>query len=125
MRADYAANGRIGAPKLFKQLAAIEGYPDGSAVDADGGLWNAQWEGGCVVRYDITGVETARFAVPATRPTCVAFGGAALDRLFVSTARIDVDDEALRAQPAAGGVFALVPGRRGLPEHRFVTALCP
>ncbi len=123
--AGYHADGRIGVPQLFTRLAASQGYPDGSAVDADGSLWNAQWEGGCVVRYDSTGVETARFAVPATRPTCVAFGGAALDRLFVSTARIGVGDEALRPQPAAGGVFALVPGRRGLPEHRFVTALRP
>ena len=121
--ADYHAGGRIGAPRLFKQLAANEGYPDGSAVDADGGLWNAQWDGGCVVRYDSTGVETARLAVPASRPTCVAFGGAALDRLFVSTARIGLDAEALRSQPTAGGVFALMPGRRGLPEHRFDTEL--
>jgi L-arabinonolactonase len=121
--ADYATNGHIGAPRLFKQLAATEGYPDGSAVDADGGLWNAQWDGGCVVRYDSTGLETARLALPTSRPTCVAFGGAALDRLFVSTAHIGLSAEALRNQPSAGGVFSLMPGHRGLPEHRFATAL--
>jgi L-arabinonolactonase len=121
--ADYDANGRIGAPRLFKQLAATEGYPDGSAVDADGGLWNAQWDGGCVVRYDSTGLETARLALPTSRPTCVAFGGVALDRLFVSMARIGLSAEALRSQPSAGGVFSLMPGPRGLPEHRFDTGL--
>lgn len=57
-------------------------------------------DGGCVVRYDSTGVETARLAVPTSRPTCVAFGGAALDRLFVSTVRIGLGAEALRSQPA-------------------------
>jgi L-arabinonolactonase len=123
--ADYHADGRIGAPRLFTRLGANEGYPDGSAVDADGGLWNAQWDGGCVVRYYSAGVVTARLAVPASRPTCVAFGGAGLDRLFVSTARIGLDAEALQRQPAAGGVFALMPGRRGLPEQRFATDLSP
>ncbi|MEO5672392.1 MAG: SMP-30/gluconolactonase/LRE family protein [Ramlibacter sp.] len=105
------------------QLRPNEGYPDGSAVDADGGLWNAQWDGGCVVRYDGDGVETARIGLPVSRPTCPAFGGQDLGRLFVSSARIGLDDEALRAQPMAGGVFALAPGPRGLPEHRFLTNL--
>ena len=121
--ADYHADGRIGAPRRFTRLGAHEGYPDGSTVDADGGLWNAQWDGGCVVRYDASGRETDRFALPVSRPTCVAFGAAGRDRLFVSTARIGLDAEALRVQPAAGGVFALEPGRRGLPEHRFATDL--
>jgi L-arabinonolactonase len=119
--ADYAANGCIGTPRLFTQLGAGEGYPDGSAMDADGGLWNAQWDGGCIVRYNSTGRETARMALPASRPTCVAFGGAALEHLFVSTARIGLSAEALRGQPGAGGVFSLLPGQRGLPEHRFAT----
>ena len=123
--ADYRADGSIGAPRLFARLARHEGYPDGSAVDADGGLWNAQWDGGCVVRYDSNGIETSRLVVPVSRPTCVAFGGAGLDRLFVSSARIGLDAATLRAQPAAGGVFALMPDRRGLSEHRFRTDLRP
>ena len=121
--ADYHANGRIGTPRLFVQLGVNEGFPDGAAVDADAGLWSAQWDGSCVVRYSSAGVETARVALPVSRPTCPAFGGAALDRLFVSTARVGLSDEALRDQPTAGGVFAAAPGHRGLPEHRFVTRL--
>lgn len=121
---DYHADGRLGTPRLFARLRADEGYPDGSTVDADGALWNAQWDGGCVVRYEAgSGAETARLALPATRPTCVAFGGAALERLFVTTARIGLSETALRAQPAAGGVFALAPGVSGQREHRFRTAL--
>ena len=121
--ADYHADGRIGPPRLFARLGAGEGFPDGSTVDADGGLWNARWDGGCVVRYDSAGAETVRIAVPASRPTCAAFGGAGLDRLFITSARLGLDAEALRDQPAAGGIFALSPGRRGLPEHRFATDL--
>jgi len=120
---DYRADGRIGPPRLFARLSASEGYPDGSTVDADGGLWNAQWQGGCVVRYDSDGAETARIALPVSRPTCVAFGGALLDRLFITSARIGLDAETLRAEPNAGGVFAVHPGRRGLQEHRFASDL--
>ena len=118
---DYHADGRIGAPRLFVQVASDQGAPDGSTVDADGGLWNAQWDGGCVVRYDRDGAQTARIELPVSRPTCPAFGGAALDRLFVSTARVGLSEAALRDQPAAGGVFAASSvGHRGLPEHRFI-----
>ena len=120
---DYHADGRLGVPREFVRLGAHDGYPDGSVVDADGGLWNAQWDGACVVRYGADGIETDRVTLPTQRPTCPAFGGTNLDRLFVSTARIGLDDKTLRQQDRAGGVFALSPGRRGLPEHRFVTSV--
>jgi L-arabinonolactonase len=121
--ADYHADGRIGPPRPFVRIPDWQGFPDGSTVDSGGGLWSAQWDGGCVVRYDHTGVETARIPLPASRPTCPAFGGAELDRLFVTSARIGLDEAALRAQPTAGDVFALLSGWRGLPEHRFATDL--
>ncbi|MEP6791734.1 MAG: SMP-30/gluconolactonase/LRE family protein, partial [Ramlibacter sp.] len=85
------------------------------------GLWNAQWDGGCVVRYGSDGAETARIALPVSRPTCPAFGGTGLGRLFVSSARIGLRPPALEAQPAAGGIFVASPGFQGLPEHRFAT----
>jgi L-arabinonolactonase len=119
---DYGADGRIGTPRVFVQLAASDGFPDGSTIDAAGGLWNAQWQGGCVVRYDAAGIETARFAVPASQPTCAAFGGAFLDQLYVTSARVGLKAAALEKEPEAGGVFAVLPGRRGLPESRFAEA---
>jgi len=119
---DYHADGGIGSPREFVRLGPDEGYADGSCIDADGGLWNAQWEGRCVVRYDATGAETARIRLPVSRPTCPAFGGPALDRLYVTTARGGLSEDRLRDEPEAGGVFALEPGWRGLPESRFVLA---
>jgi hypothetical protein len=32
---------------------------------------------------------------------------------------MDLSEEALTSQPQAGGVFAIDPGVRGLPEPRF------
>ena len=48
------------------------------------------------------------------KPAMCAFGGPQLDTLYVTSIRpegIDLSD-----QPLAGGVFALRPGTRGLPE---------
>lgn len=120
---DYGADGRLGVPRVFTTLRADEGYPDGSVADADGGLWNAQWDGGCVVRYGPDGVATQRVELPVSRPTCPAFGGPQLDQLYLTTARIGLSAQALQAQPQAGGLFAITPGRRGLREHRFASAL--
>ena len=122
--ADYHPDGRIGTPRPFARLPANAGFPDGSTVDADGGLWNAQWDGGCLVRWGEDGAETARIELPASRPTCAAFGGAALGRLFVTTARIGLAADRLQREPGAGGVFMIEqPGAVGLPEARFSTAL--
>jgi L-arabinonolactonase len=118
----YHADGRIGTPRVFVQLDAAQGYPDGSCIDADGGLWNAQWEGRCLVRYDSGGAETARVALPVSRPTCPAFGGAGLDLLYVTSARGGLAKERLREEPDAGGLFVAEGGWRGLPESRFVLA---
>jgi len=115
----YGADGSLGEPRPFAALGEGEGFPDGSAVDAEGGLWNAQWDGACLVRYGRDGRPTERVALPASRPTCPAFGGADLGELFVTTARIGLAPDALAAQPGAGGVFALRSRHRGLPEARF------
>lgn len=116
---DYHADGRLGEPRPFVQLGAHEGFPDGATVDAEGGLWSAQWRGHCVVRYDADGRETDRLALPASQITCPVFGGAGMDELFVTSARAGVTAEELRGEPPAGGVFRLRPGRRGLAPHRF------
>ncbi|NUZ07722.1 SMP-30/gluconolactonase/LRE family protein [Piscinibacter koreensis] len=121
-RADYHADGRIGTPERFVEVPDGEGHPDGAAVDADGGLWSARWDGACIVRHDADGHETDRIALPVTRPTCVAFGGPNLDRLFITSARGGLSDEALAREPWAGGVLAVDVRRRGRPEHRFRTA---
>ena len=33
----------LGTPQLFADLGELAGEPDGSCVDAEGSLWNAQW----------------------------------------------------------------------------------
>ncbi|HEV3106053.1 MAG TPA: SMP-30/gluconolactonase/LRE family protein [Trinickia sp.] len=122
---DYEADGHIGNVRVFARLADADGVPDGSTVDAEGGLWNAQWGGARVVRYDAHGRETERVSVPARQPSCVALGGARLGTLYVTTARVDLDAAALAGERGAGGVFAATVARRGLPEPVFQLCMGP
>ncbi|MDP9650836.1 SMP-30/gluconolactonase/LRE family protein [Paraburkholderia caledonica] len=116
---DYRADGGIANDRLFVRLADATGEPDGSTVDRDGGLWNAQWGGRRVVRYGTDGVETDRVEVPTAQPSCVALGGAQLGTLYITSARVGLDAAALAGDLRAGGVFIATPARRGLPEPVF------
>lgn len=118
--ADYdAAAGRAGAPYVFADVSAAPGYPDGMAVDAEGYLWNARWDGGGVARFAPDGRLDRFVPLPVSRPTSCAFGGPDLGTLYVTSARTGLDAEALARQPLAGGVFALDTGAKGLPARRW------
>ncbi|MEM5425524.1 SMP-30/gluconolactonase/LRE family protein [Paraburkholderia ferrariae] len=116
---DYGADGTIANERTFVTLTDDTGVPDGSTVDAQGGLWNAQWGGERVVRYGADGVETERVKIPTAQPSCVTLGGALLDTLYVTSAREEMEAEALAREPHAGGVFSVRIGRQGLEEPRF------
>jgi xylono-1,5-lactonase len=105
--------------RVHLQFGEGDGYPDGMTVDSEGCLWIAFWDGWCVRRFSQQGERLAEIPVPAQRPTSVAFGGAELDRLFITTASRDLTAEERRAQPQAGGLFVTVPGVRGVPDTMF------
>jgi sugar lactone lactonase YvrE len=110
--------GTIGAGRVFAEVAG-PGVPDGSTVDAEGFLWNAEWGGSRIVRYAPSGKVDATLDLPVSQPTCLCFGGDGLDLLFVTTATEGLSRESLREQPAAGDVLVYQTGVRGLAESRF------
>jgi L-arabinonolactonase len=113
-----AATGVISGRQVFAETP--EGaYPDGSAVDSQGFLWNAQWGAGRIVRYSPDGRIDRILEVPASQPTCVAFGGPDMNLLFVTSARMGLSEEALARQTGAGDVFLYNTEFHGLPEHRY------
>lgn len=118
---DYdAASGNITNPRPAVTLPADRGVPDGMTVALDGTLWVAHWGGGCVTRWHPTsGALLQTIPVPANLTTSCAFGGPALDQLYVTTARYGQDGPALAAQPHAGGLFRLRTATRGRPAAVF------
>jgi L-arabinonolactonase len=111
-RCDYPA---LTNDRVFAHVDG-PGEPDGSCIDADGHLWNAQWGAARIVRYAPDGRIERSIGTPALQPSCVAFGGAGPDTLYCSSARIGL----AAPGPADGALLALdTGGIRGLPESRF------
>ncbi len=109
----------LGPPRVFATLDGEDGEPDGSAVDAQGGLWNAQWGLSRVVRYFPDGRLDRIIDLPASQPTRPAFGGAALDQLYVTSARDGLSAAARAREASAGALFRIAAGVVGLPEPCF------
>lgn len=121
MVCDYdPASGTVANQRVFADLAQQPGGPDGSTVDADGHVWNAQWGGARVVRFAPDGRIDRIIDMPTAQPSCVAFGGAALDTLFVTSAHEGMTAEQREQDALAGALFGVPEtGVRGLPEVRF------
>lgn len=110
---------RIANIRTFVTLDDPRGEPDGSAVDSEGGLWNAQWGLGRVVRYTPQGRLDQIIEVPASQPTRPAFGGTGYATLYITSARDGLDEASLADQPYAGALFFAEPGFHGVQEPRF------
>ncbi len=119
-RFDYdPATGAIANRRRIVDLAGTGIGPDGSTIDAEGYLWNAQWDGWRLARYAPDGTLDRIVELPVQKPTSCMFGGPDLRTLYVTSAIWDLTPEQLRDQPQAGGLFALDVGIGGVPETRF------
>lgn len=114
-----AASGTVSNQKVFAQTTGRAGRPDGSCVDREGFLWNAEYAGGQLVRYAPDGRIDRTVALPVSHPTSLCFGGPSLDTLYITSGRVALTPEALESEPLAGAVLAIQPGVTGLPEPRF------
>lgn len=104
---------------VFAHTRGEAATPDGGAVDAEGYLWNAQWDGNRLVRYAPDGAIDRIVPMPVEQPTSCAFGGDDLATLFVTSAWDGLSETQRRAQPLAGGLFAFDPGVPGQPLPLF------
>ncbi|EBB4596132.1 SMP-30/gluconolactonase/LRE family protein, partial [Salmonella enterica] len=95
--------------RVFIDMNAYPGRPDGAAVDADGCYWICGNDAGFVHRFTPDGRLDRSIAIPTSKPAMCAFGGPGLDTLFVTSIRIGDD-------PLSGATFAVRPGVTGLPE---------
>lgn len=114
-----AASGDVEHIREFAQLE--KGHePDGSTVDAEGFVWNAEWGASRVRRYAPDGRVDLVIDLPARQPSCLAFVGPELDRLVITSAHIGLDEDVVGSEPLNGAIFIGTPARgRGLPEARY------
>ncbi|MGY1806532.1 SMP-30/gluconolactonase/LRE family protein [Blastococcus sp. SYSU D00669] len=112
---EWTPDGRLAGRRTFVQLAEDEN-PDGLTVDAEGGVWVALFGGGVVRRYTPGGRLDGVVEVPARQVTACTFGGPALDRLYITTSREDLEPD---DDPLAGALFAADVGMTGRPVREF------
>jgi len=105
--------GGIANRRLFVRVTEEEGRPDGLTVDAEGFVWSARWDGGCVVRHAPDGSEAYRVVLPARKVTSLTFGGPEFTDIYITSAGGDRREIEGRG---AGAVFHLNLGIPGLPE---------
>ena len=118
---DYdVTGGGIGERRVAVRVPDAMGFPDGMTIDAEGMLWVCLWEGAAVSRWNpATGELLAKYDVPALHATSCAFGGADLDTLYITTARVDTNADVLAKYPQAGAVFSMKPGVVGVRAVEF------
>jgi sugar lactone lactonase YvrE len=106
-----ATVGSVGERSVFGPTSALEGLPDGSALDEEGGLWCALVGGGQLARFTVDGLDRT-VPLPVSNPTDVTFGGADLDRLYVVS---------IAGEAELDGALLVIDGLgvAGRPEPRF------
>ncbi|HEX4327008.1 MAG TPA: SMP-30/gluconolactonase/LRE family protein [Burkholderiales bacterium] len=111
--------GRLSNRRVFFDLVNSPGTPDGSTVDADGCLWNAEYRGARVVRYTPQGKIDRVIELPVSQPTSCIFGGDDFGTLYITSAAQKLDPAERARQPEAGGLFAVRVGVQGMREPAF------
>jgi sugar lactone lactonase YvrE len=117
---DFDADlGALSGRRPFVEIPASEGLPDGMTVDSEGCIWVALFRAGKVRRYSPRGKIDMEVAVPVTLVTSCAFGGPALESLYITTARHRLTAAEATLQTTAGGVFVCRPGPLGKQPFSF------
>jgi len=98
------------------------GFPDGMAIDEHDNLWVGLWNGNAVGCFDPdSGKLVKKISVPAHNVTSCAFGGPQLDKLYITTAGVDMSEEEMELYPLAGSLFVADPGVKGVKSPFFGT----
>lgn len=112
--------GQLGERKVWLDLTASPGIPDGIAGDAAGGYWIARFSEGRVVRHDASGAETHQIFLPTTQITSCAFCGPELDKLVIVSAKRLLNDTQRESQPQAGDLFIADAPYPGVRSHQYI-----
>ncbi len=118
---DYdLSSGEIANPRVVIRVPEALGWPDGMTSDADGCLWIAMWGGAQVTRWDArTGGLLEQIRVPAKNATACVFGGQDLNELYITSARVGLEEADLTEYSLSGSLMRVRTGFRGMPTFEF------
>ncbi len=114
-----AATSAIANRRIFVRLQDGNAVPDGLAVDSEGYIWSACWDGAKINRYAPNGQIEQVIQVPALRTTSCVFGGPELNELYITSAWNGLDAETLERYPFSGDIFNLKTAVKGLEKFAF------
>ncbi|WP_317205512.1 SMP-30/gluconolactonase/LRE family protein [Janthinobacterium sp.] len=120
-----ATNGAVSDETPFMRFSSDKannygGRPDGAAVDSAGNYWCAMFEGGRILCISPDGVVLDEIALPVRCPTMLAFGGADLRTLYITSASYKRSAEELAAHPLSGCVLSLRVAVAGRAEPAYL-----
>jgi sugar lactone lactonase YvrE len=118
---DYdAATGQIGNPRTAIHVPESLGWADGMTSDMQGNLWIALWGGAQVTRWNPhTGRLLEQIYIPALQSSCCVFGGKDRNELYVTSARVGMNEADLQKYPLSGGLFKVKTKYEGMPTFEF------
>jgi sugar lactone lactonase YvrE len=106
--------------RKFCDFGPEDGLPDGATVDAEGCVWSAGVYKSKIHRFDPDGKRMLTIDMPVVCVASVMFGGAALDRLYVTCMLRAPVPGVVETGPLAGSLFVIDGlGIKGLPEYRY------
>jgi sugar lactone lactonase YvrE len=104
---------------MDKSSSTYGGRPDGAAVDSEGNYWVAMFEGGRILKLSPAGEQLEDIRLPVKCPTMVAFGGADLRTLYITSASKRPAAE-LAALPLSGQLLSLRVAVAGRVEPAYI-----
>lgn len=117
---DYTVTtGTIDHRRVLVDLTEAALFPRGFAIDADGCLWCAIWNGWCVICFDADGKAVLRVELPVPNPTDCAFGGTRLTDLYITTESTSLSQAEIQNAISSGDLFCLQTNTGGLPANHF------
>ncbi len=112
--------GAISDRRVLVDLSSEIVEPDGLAIDGEGNLWTALWNGWGVACFNATGQEILRVKLPVQRPTSVTFGGTHLTDLYITSASVGLSQKEIQQGFNAGDLFRFSTHLPGAPTQPFL-----
>lgn len=112
----YLLEPDTGRKRRFADIPRVAGAPCALAIDRRLDPWVGLSDGWSIVGLDENGEIARTVALPVPNPTGIAFGGAGLSAIFVTSARAGLSGDSLANAPLCGQLLSIDVGERGLPE---------